>query len=191
MTIGYEYQISGMNELLEMLKEQPRLVNKHLRKAMRQATITLASAITPLVPVGVSGRLKNSIGSEIEDHGGGDIVGRVGSSLRNEAYPAVMEFGREPGHGVSAEGIEQLTRWVHVKHITGTYSVKTHRRMGGKKTQADEDRAMAYAIARAIKARGIRGREFMKQGYERSQSKIDGYFVQALNNIVQELANGS
>lgn len=190
MIPSIDYSIPGLADLMNDLANYPKMANKHLLRAMKQATVTIQSAIVPLVPVGVNGRLKGSIGSEIEDHGAGSIVGRVGSSLKNEVYPQVMEFGRAPGHGVSAEGIEQLTRWVHVKHITGIYSIKTHRRTGGKAAQAEEDRAMAFAIARAIKARGIKARGFMKQGFERSQSKVDGYFTQALENIVQELAHG-
>lgn len=191
MTIpSMDYSIPGLAELINDLADYPKLANRHLMRAMKQATITIESAIKPLVPVGVSSRLKNSIGSEVEDHGAGSIVGRVGSSLKSEVYPQVMEFGRAPGTGVSEAGIEQLTRWVHVKRITGVYSVKTHARTGNKRTQADEDRAMAFAIARAIKARGIKARGFMKAGFEKSQSKVDGYFIQALEGIVQELANG-
>lgn len=191
MIPSIEYSVPGLERLIADLEQHPKIVNRHLLRAMKKATIAIESAIKPLAPVGVSARLKNSIGSEVQDHGAGDIVGRVGSSLKDEAYPAVMEFGRRPGFGVSAEGIEQLTRWVHVKHITGVYSVKTKKRMGNSKTQAEEDRAMAFAIARAIKARGIKARGFMKQGFEKSQGKVDSYFIQALDAIVQELANGS
>lgn len=186
------YEIPGLDQfIVKLAKDYPGMVNRHLSVAMHQVVLTVRNAILPNVPVGVSGRLKNSIGSTVKDFGAGNIVGRVGSSMKSEAYPAVMEFGRKPGAGISAEGMESLTRWVHVKRISGVYSIKTKKRMGSKQTRESEDRQAAFAIARSIKAKGIKGRHFMEQGFNASKGTVDGYFKTALNRIVEELANGS
>jgi hypothetical protein len=49
---------------------------------------------------------------------------------------------------------------------------------------------VAFTVARAISRRGIKGRFFMKQGWERSQARVNGFFAQALTRIVEAI-NGS
>jgi hypothetical protein len=189
--IGYEMSVDmhGVEEQLKKLGNFGSLLNRHLEQGMNAATTMVASKIIPLVPVGVSGRLKNSIGSEIRTEGIGSVVGRVGSSLKDEEYPAVMEFGRAPG---TMPPPEALVRWVHVKHLAGTYSIKTHRRQGGKKRQADEDLQTAFLIARAIKARGIKGKFYMKQGLAKAKPGIPRIFKKEMDEMMKELAtNGS
>lgn len=188
MTIEFNIQVDGLEPQLKRLVDYDRISNKHLTKAMNKAVIYTASQIKPLVPVGVSSRLKNSIGSEVVQELG-SIIGRVGSSLKDEVYPKVMEFGRAPGTNISNEGMESLTRWVHVKRISGVYSVKTHQRLGKKVDQHAQDRAAAYMIALSIFRHGIKGRHYMQKGFEKSKNQIQTYFNQAIDAIVQELTN--
>jgi hypothetical protein len=189
-TSGYTYDISviGLEELIKKLKGFEQKFNAHLVRGMEKATIYTVSKITPNVPVGVSARLKNSIGSEVTVEGIGSVVGRVGSSLKNEEYPAVMEFGRTPGARMPPP--EALVRWVHVKGLAGVYSRKTHRRLGGKKKIADEDMAAAWMIARAIGQKGIKGRHYMKKGFDAAKPKIPKFFKDEMDALMEELANG-
>jgi hypothetical protein len=191
MTLGFEITVPGLEDLLYRLTRYDSAVNKHFKRAMKKTTIAIESVIKPEVPVGVSGALKNSIGSEITEEGPGSVVGRIGSSLKDEVYPQVMEFGRAPGTNISSEGMESLTRWVHVKRIAGVYSVKTHKRKGKKATQHDQDRQAAYMIALAIFRHGIKGRHFMQKGFEAGKPRANEYFTQAIEDIVLEVANGS
>lgn len=186
--IGYEMQISlvGLDEQLKKLGNFGTLLNRHLERGMEAATTHVASKITPLVPVGVSARLKNSIGSEVKTEGIGSVVGRVGSSLKDEEYPAVMEFGRRPGARMPPP--EALVRWVHVKHLAGTYSIKTHRRTGNKKSQAEEDLQTAFLIARAIARRGIKGKFFMKRGLEMGKPAVPKFFKKEMDLLMEELS---
>lgn len=85
-----------------------------------------------------------------------------------------------PGGGSFEEMVMRLTEWVHRKGlgsgksgkpigVTGTYSVKTGRRTGGKAKQADENKAAAYAIARAIMIKGIRPHPYLFPAYEKNR----------------------
>lgn len=167
--IGYKIEARGLDEMITRLKNYPNLVNKYLKRAMTQSIGAVRREIVPLVPVGVSGRLKNSIGSEVIVEGAGSIVGRVGSSLRDEEYPKIMEFGRKPGKMPPPASLE---RWVHVR----------------LQVPDEEVPGVAYVVARKIGRFGIKGRFFMRTGFEKAKGKIIQYFNHARDAIVTELA---
>jgi hypothetical protein len=169
--IGYEVEIKGLDEQMAKLAKYPQISDKHLLKAMHQSVIAIESAVKPLTPVGVSGRLRNSIAGEVKHLSALSIEGRVGSTLKDEIYPSVMEFGRKPGKMPPPSALE---RWVHLK-------------MG---VPDDEAPGVAYLVARAIGKKGIKGKEFMKKGWEQSKAKVNDYFVTALKNIAEELSIG-
>lgn len=179
--------IPRLEEQLRKIEGYEGPFQRHLKTGMTETVTMIASKITPLVPVGVSGRLKNSIGSEVREEGIGSVIGKVGSSLKDEEYPAVMEFGREPG---SMPPPDALVRWVHVKGLAGVRSIKTHRRLGGKKQQADEDMQVAWMIARAIARRGIKGRFYMKRGLEAGKGGIPRIFKRETDLLMEELSIG-
>ncbi len=187
-SIGYELdvQIVGLDEQLKRLGDFGPLLNRHLERGMKKAVIYTASKVVPLVPVGVSGRLRNSIGSEVTVEAIGSVVGKVGSSLKDEEYPAVMEFGRTPGARMPPP--EALVRWVHLKGLAGTYSIKSHRRQGGKARQADEDLQVAFVVARSIGRKGIQGRRYMQHGLEAARPNIAKFFKLEMDELVKELA---
>jgi hypothetical protein len=183
----HDIVIEGMEEQLQRLTQYDQVTNRHMVKAMHEAVTMAEAAIIPKVPVGISGRLKNSIGSQVLETGPGSIIGKVGSSLKDEEYPKVMEFGRKPG---KMPPVDALVPWVHRKRIAGSYSIKTKRRLGGRAQQGSEDRAVAYMIARSIGRKGIKGHFFMKQGYEKVKGKILNKFKKALNEIAKEMSIG-
>lgn len=190
--INWQIDTPGMTEFMAKLAQYDSYVNKRFEPAMQKSVITVVSNVKPLVPVGVSGDLRNSIGSTVTVNGPGSITGDIGSSLSAEEYPSVMEFGRTPG--ATAPPWEALVRWVHLKQITGTYSVKAnskgyHHRQGSKDTQQQEDESAAFVIARSIGIKGIKGRHYMQQGFEKSVAAIQDNFNQAIQLIVQDLAN--
>lgn len=182
--LQFDIQTPGWEDHLRKLARFDKIWNKHFLRAMKKSTITAVSEVTPLVPVGVGARLKNSMGSEIEEDAG-SIIGKFGSSLKGEEYPSVQNFGRRPG--AKMPPLEPLIRWVHVKKLAGSYSVSTRRRLGGKKTQEQQDHDLAFMIARKIKARGIKGKHFMERGFERAKSRILEYFRQAAEDVLKDL----
>ncbi|MDR3577063.1 MAG: hypothetical protein P4L50_24640 [Anaerolineaceae bacterium] len=190
--INFQVDAPGMSELLAKLAQYDSYVNRRFTEAMQHSVDSVVRNIKPLTPVGVSSMLRNSIGSEITTNGPGSITGKVGSSMSNEIYPSVMEFGRTPG--AAGPPWQALVRWVHLKQITGTYSIKTnsrghHNRRGSKESQQEEDEQAAKMIALAIHRKGIKGRHFMQQGFEKSIPDIQDFFATAIEQIVQDLAS--
>lgn len=169
--IGYSIELEGIEEQIAALKRFPVDADERLYQAMQKSVITVRSNILPLVPVGVSARLKNSIGSEVIHEGYLSIVGKIGSSLKDEVYPSVMEFGRKPG---TMPPVDSLIRWVHLKI----------------KPPAEKEYAVAFAIARKIQRQGIKAREFMKEGWEKSRFQVNEFFAKALEQIAEDLSNG-
>ena len=169
--IGYEVEFKGFDEQIAKLKKYPQISDKHLLKAMHQSVITIESAVKPLTPVGVSARLRNSIAGEVKHLSALSIEGRVGSTLKDEIYPSVMEFGRKPGRMPPPSALE---RWVQLKLGVAQEDVP----------------GVAYLVARAIGRKGIKGKKFMERGWNMSKAKVNQYFVSALNAIAEELSIG-
>ena len=172
MMPNFDIDVKGLEEQLGKLAQFDQIANRHLRRAMQESLITIGAEVIPLIPVGVSARLKNSMGSTIVETEPTLITGRFGSSLKNEIYPKVMEFGREPGK--KAPPTEALLRWVHLKVQPG---------------EENEER-VAFLIARKIGRYGIKGRFYMKSGFEKAREKIIIYFTRAKERIAEELENG-
>lgn len=169
--VAFELDMKGLDEQLAKFKDFRRIAGLRLRGAMDKSVTTIASNVRPLVPVGVSGRLRNSIASNVTNEGNLSFVGKVGSTLTGEVYPEVMEFGRRPG---SMPPPQALERWVHLK----------------LQIPNDEAVGVAVRIARKIKARGITGKFFMKRGWEASEPKVVAHFERALHAIAEDLENG-
>lgn len=116
------------------------------------------------------GRLKGSIGYS-------------GSGMKYEVFAATyyapfMEFGTKgkyrpiPGtEAIAAQFkgykrgdikamFKAIAEWVRRKGITGRYSVKTRRRVGNKKQQADENAAAAWPIMLSILRNGVSPQPF-------------------------------
>ncbi len=167
---GYDLEIEGLSEALTKLNAYDELSTQHLTRAMTQSVVALESAIKPLVPV-FRGRLRGSIGSQVMQEVG-SVVGKVGSTLKSEDYPAVMEFGRRPGAKMPPPSA--LERWVHLV----------------LRVPNENARGVAYTVARSIARRGIKGRRFMARGYEASQGIIQQYFSDALTALTEALSNG-
>ncbi len=166
----YEIEIKGLDEQLKKLNAYGEIADRELSTAAQQSVIAVESAVRPLVPVGVSGALRQSIISEVKREGvGGSIIGRVFSSL-DSPYPAVMEFGRRPGAAMPPP--DALVRWVHLK-------------LGVPDEQAP---GVAFTVARSIARKGIAGRRFMQQGFEKVKGQVDQFYARALERIAQALA---
>jgi hypothetical protein len=171
MPVAYELEILGLDEQLEKLKRFSAIADPELMRAMGQSVISIRNEVVPLTPVGVNSRLIDSIASQVTHEGPLSIVGRVGSTLKGEIYPEVMEFGRKPGRMPPPSALE---RWVHIV----------------LKVEDKEAAGVAFRVARAIGRRGIKGKFFMKRGWEKARPAVLRYFETALNRIAEGLSNG-
>lgn len=168
--MSYEIEIPQLDETIRALGGYDATANKHLRTGMLKSVIHIQGNVRPLTPVGVSGRLRNSITYSVTTAAGSGVVGKVGSNLEEE-YPAVMEYGRKPGNMPPPQALErwvQLVMGVNAKDVAG----------------------VAFVVARAIGRKGIKGRKFLERGWQKSQMMVNGFFVKALDDIVEELARG-
>jgi hypothetical protein len=189
MSFQVEIVLHGDKGLRKAYAGSQVIIAKRLTEAMWSSELVLQRAIQPLTPVGISGALRGSIEAEQPTQAGSTIVGKVGSTLRDEEYPKTMEFGRKPGSWISEAGMENLTRWVHVKRLAGSYSIKTRRRLGGKSVQAEQDRAVAWRIAWKIYRKGIEGKHFMSGGFQASLGRIKAIFRAALRLIKKDISD--
>jgi hypothetical protein len=188
--IDFDITIPGLEAELAKLRDWDKYVNKHFETAMKSSMITASNEIKKRTPVGASGFLRQSIGYRVETTGPGSVIGHVGSSKSEYAYYA--NYGRKPG---KMPPIDALLLWVHRKQLAGTYAIEAsakgyHRRMGGRTTQAKQDRQVAFLIARSIGRHGTKATNFMEHGMEAAMPAILANFNKALGLIKQDLSGG-
>lgn len=58
--------------------------------------------------------------------------------------------------------LNKIQKWVRLKGLAGRYSTKTHKRLGKKMDQHQEDRQIAFLIARKIARKGTKGIKFFE-----------------------------
>ena len=169
---AYAVRIKGLDELRKQFKKYPKIAGRHYRIAMRKSVTTIEAKAKPLTPV-FRGRLRQSIVSEVRGTGV-EITGIVGSSLKNEVYPSVIEYGRKPNS--KAPPAKALERWVWLV-------LKPPKKMV---------RSVAFVVARAIGKRGFKnkpkGYRMLQKGWEQSRRKVYQNFSKALADITEDLA---
>lgn len=107
---------------------------------------------------------------------GADVVhgveGRVFSTL---PYAIVMEEGRRPGSPISRDGIDAIGLWAQ-------------RKLG---LSAEEAAGAKWAIAQHIIQRGIEGKGYVQDGFNRARPRVEQMFA-ALDDAVKKalLAEG-
>lgn len=166
---GYTVKIDGLEELQRGFRLAPVITERESKRAMNESVIDVVREVKPLVPV-YRGTLRNSIASEVQGSGP-KIRGIVGSTLKDEEYPAVMEFGRRPGAKMPPP--DALIPWV-------TRVLKV------KKSEAP---AVAWIVARSIGKKGIKGRRFLRDGFQAALPRIKDRFAAALERIVKGIAD--
>ena len=165
---AYGIKIKGLDEFRKQIKAYPKIAGKHYGKAMKKSVITIQKNARPLSPV-FRGRLRDSIEWEVRGTGI-NITGVVGSTMKNEIYPSVMEFGRKPGAKMPPPGA--LERWVWLVLKPPKKMVK----------------GVAFVVARAIGKKGIKGKRFLQKGWEQSKRKVYMNFQKSHHDVVKELA---
>lgn len=165
MTQAFSVEIKGLDELLKKFGTFPPILKKHLKTGMARAVRETHKNILPEVPV-FTARLKNSLGFRVTEEPN-NVIGTVGTSLKSEVYPKVMEFGASPFFPPPSA----LIRWVHIKINPG----------------ADQEEDVAFLVARRISKVGIQGRHFMSKGFDKSKPKIREYLQEGVAAAVKEM----
>ncbi len=169
--IGYTVEIKGLSEQLAKLNGYSAIADRRLTDAMQRSVVGLQSGIREEWPV-FMGLSRNSIASSVAREGPGSIVGKVGSTMKDATYPAVIEFGRRAGAPPPPPGA--LDRWVELKK--GVRGAQTAR--------------AAFLVGRKIAKEGIHGKFIFKRTFEAQRGQIESYFAIALQLIAEDLRNG-
>lgn len=170
--LTFEIVISkDTDKMIQRLGDYDRITDKHLNRAMKRSVIAIERTTKLGWPVGVSGKSRNSIASEVKEtrtH----IVGRVGSTMKKEVYPNVIEEGRKRGKKAPPPGA--LDRWVRIV-------------MGIR--DARKARSAAFLVGRKISRRGIKGKHLLKKAYAKNKPFVMKEFGGALKKITKDLAH--
>ena len=123
----------------------------------------LLRSINPLYGNGSAGVVANSKYAAYMEFGTRKFAASYIGSLPPEwsAYAAQFQGPSSMG-GTFKQFVESIMAWMKRKGIKGgTYSVKTRRRKGSKQQKENEDKSVAYAIAKKIMRDGIKQRPFL------------------------------
>ena len=172
-------ELRGFDKLDAALRNAGATAANMARPAM-QASLLLIEADARNLVAQDTRALRNSLHHTIEADPTG-LVGRVGPSLK---YGQWVEFGRAPG---KMPPVDALIGWVRRHGLAGTYSVRTHKRLGSRATQASQDRRVAFLIARKIARRGSKPQPFMQPALDRNRRRITALFAAANANVAAEL----
>lgn len=194
--MGLTLEIKNLDKVIAEIKAYPQDLEKIINAEFKSFGAVTVGEAQRLAPVD-EGRLRQSINSKDEN-----LKVTIGANVDYAAYiefgtkgfaaayvgtlPAewqqfAAEF-RGPGGGSFKELVMRITEWVHRKGlgsgfagtlgIAGTYSVKTRKRTGTKKTQEQQDKQIAYLIARKILIKGIPAHPFLIPAFEHNKQKL-------------------
>jgi hypothetical protein len=159
-----EIKAKGFEKTLQNLAAYDQIATRENKNAM-QKSVNLVSRIAKMeAPVGVVGELRSKIHGEVISTGPGAVIGVVGSYA---PHGAVVEEGGDP-------------HWPNIKGIALWVMRKLQVR--GKSWAS-----VTFLVARAISRAGTKAQPYLHPAFEKSRNKIQGYFEQALNNIVRKL----
>ncbi|SDZ82190.1 hypothetical protein SAMN05192529_102140 [Arachidicoccus rhizosphaerae] len=114
--------------------------------------------------------------------------GQVRVDYGLEAYAS--QFKGKPT-GTWEEFLASVLDWVKKKGITGVYSVKTRKRLTGKKYNNDaEDERVAYLIARSIYLHGIKPKPFFFPAWFKNTKDFEKELNKILRNTLLKRIGG-
>jgi HK97 gp10 family phage protein len=205
MAVALTIDISGATGLINKLKGLDKVIVEKVDTALNANATQIAKTAADLAPVDLGG-LRASIRPDnskpLEKHitvnanyaayiefGTGTYAAQYVSSLPDNWRQFAMQFKGKTG-GTAYDLWQALIKWVHghsqfkEKAVTGSHSVKTGRRTGGKPRQQAEDEAAAYLIMRKILKKGIKGKRFLFPAYEQQKGQIIKDVETAIKTIV-------
>ena len=186
--------VNGMDKIFNDFKKYTEKIKVDIALEINASALNIQSNAKKNAPVNF-GTLRNSI-QLVEELGQGKLLYTIGSKL---PYAPYVEFGTGPKTSVPAnynefamqfkgnkrgtfkQMIEALMLWVKAKGLTGTYSVKTGKRLGSKQKNQTQDKSAAYAIAISILKKGLRPQPYLIPAYEKEIPKLKENIKKVLN----------
>ena len=131
-----------------------------------------------------TGATKRSITVSPPYTSGGYTRVKVGPTTK---YSWWLHFGRKPGKMPPVtpefsrdEGGGNILDWVKEKRLSGSYSIKTKRRLGGRARREREDLDAAWAIAKKIARDGTKPFPFLTVAFRQSKQAALDVFIRML-----------
>lgn len=186
----FDIKIEGFDNLMKTLTTLPVKKFEQIDAEFKAAAYEIQELAKERAPKD-EGRIANSITVNEAGHMQEEIVCPVSYAPYEEfgtrgkaRIPAGLEDMAAQYQGATGRTWQELLRaivgWVQRKGISGTYSVKTHKRSGSKADRYMQDLEVAYPIARAIAHNGIPPRPFFFPGYLEIKPKL----IERLKNIL-------
>lgn len=183
MPTNVEFDLS---ELLKFNKNLVKKIPKWMEKALGDYGLTLEELIVDEIDrmnLNVTREMGKSVTHIVRERLKGWLV-TVGTNVKTASgYPYAI--GVHEGTDPHWAPIGPLIEWVKRKGIAGTYSIKTHKRTGGAKTGAAQDKAVAFAIQHKIAKEGTDAHPFMTNVFTRVKSKIRKEIGRALMIVMR------
>lgn len=187
-------QVEGLERVQQKLNQLPAKLTKEIGNAIGFGVakmVGLAQKDAPadegILRAGITFRkvdalnydyLSNALHSPFMEFGTG---AKVNIPTGYEDYAAEFK-GKKYGGGFDAFFLAILD-WVHRKGISGTYSVKSHRRTGSKGTQFQEDYNVAFLIALKILKVGVTPHPFFFRQVDRVKPEISKNIKSILDRV--------
>lgn len=191
---SYAYRLTGVKPFLRRLKDLDVKSKEIVDDELTAGVLEMVKIAKRLAPVD-EGLLRNSIGADTTKLFQKEF-------FVNAFYAAYREFGTGkkvkipdgfqnmaaraknlPKRGNATQFFYRLVQWVHRKGLSGTYSIKTRRRTGNKKTQAEQDYEVAYLIMREILRNGSKATPFMIPAYTQVSKGITDKILKRIRRI--------
>lgn len=184
--------IKGLQEITRLLDgDLSEKVYFPIRDAMKQSGELLEDQIKQNLTENdsvVIGDLRGSVSSSEVQVTKEAIFIEVGAG-RGLPYARAVEYGTKPHTpplSITEPG-QPLYKFVEIKRLAGLYSVKTGRRLGGKKRQVDENRQVARAIWAHIRKFGTRPHPYFMPAIEQTKERIVKLFEEAVEKIAENI----
>lgn len=194
MATKFKIEIQGLDRIQKKFNDFPKTIQKEIDGEVEDSFRKINREQLRRVPVDEGG-LKQSIGFKKNKPLDYEMFG-------NKFYMPFIEFGTKRRVKVPAElasyamqfkqsgpkiGFEAFLKiiiaWVRRKGISGQYSVKTKRRVGGKAKQVQEDADVAFPIALSILRHGIKPQPFFFEPYFNERKALIERVRKIVNNI--------
>lgn len=168
------------------LQRTPEQMERQMREVLQASLILVEADARRMAPQDtrrLSGSISNRISGTYPN-----LVGEVGPSVR---YGLFVERGRRIG--AKMPPVAALMGWVARHWYPAVHGPLRQgelrpRRAAGRGVSQADIRGRAFALARAIKRRGIPARPFMRPAWDRNRARIEQGFSRIGIRIVAYLA---
>lgn len=194
MAKPFTITIQGLDKLQKQMQTASAKLKKEIGGELKDSASRINAKQIRLAPVDEGGLKQATIVKKVFE--------LSYELLASKQYTPFMEFGTKkkariptelqdyakqfnlkgPNIGFDAF-LKTIAAWVRRKGISGRYSVKTRRRVGGKSDQAIEDLSVAYPIAVSILRNGVSPHPFFFAPYFEEQPKIIERVKKILDDI--------